>query len=137
MQTFAPEGRDIIAGFRKLDRQRLGKQRVETYQILRSLIGVSAGWRNHPATLMWEDYIPALAQYGIVNCHIWKERGYNDSLLPKFHAIARGFPGPCKMPKFLDDIAESHRSNLIRKYPEFYRPFWPDTPDNLEYVWRT
>lgn len=136
MQTFAPEGRDIVSGFQKLDRQRLGKQRVETYQILRALIGASDGWRNHPATLLWEDHIPALAQYGIVNCHVWKERGYKDSLLPKFHAIARGYPGSAQMPKFLDTIAESHRSNLIRKDPIFYGPLWPDTPPNLDYIWR-
>jgi len=43
------------------------------------------------------------------------------------------------MPMFMGntDFHESHRSNLIRKLPAYYRPLWPDVPDNLPYVWPT
>ena len=35
-----------------------------------------------------------------------------------------------------DDIFHrSHQSNLVRKFPEHYRPFFPDVPDDLPYVW--
>jgi hypothetical protein len=146
MQTFAPEGRLIDLGFQSLDYQRLGKQRVEAWQILNVLRGVDndgkpknhKGWVNHPATRMWEGHIAALALYGIRCCEEWKSRGYNDSLLPRFTSVFRDFvrygddPSP---PAFLDDIMESHRSNLIRKLPEHYQPLWPTTADNLPYVW--
>jgi hypothetical protein len=36
-----------------------------------------------------------------------------------------------------EDFHRSHRSNLLRKYPEHYRQFWPDEPDNLPYFWPT
>jgi hypothetical protein len=40
MQTFAPEGQDIHLGFQRLDYRRLGKQRVEAWQILNSIRGI-------------------------------------------------------------------------------------------------
>ena len=58
MQTFLP-----YKSFRKtalcLDNKRLGKQRVETLQILRALTGYynqSGAWLNHPAVKMWRGY---------------------------------------------------------------------------------
>lgn len=146
MQTFAPEGIHIDDGFRKLDYRRLGKQRVEAWQILNVLRGVDnegnpknhKGWVHHPATLMWDGHIAALALYGMRCCNEWKNRGYNDSMLPRFTAVFEQFvrwgDNP-HMPAFLNDIMESHRSNLIRKDPNHYRPFWPEVPDTLEYVW--
>ena len=146
MQTFAPEGRLIDQGFQSLDYRRLGKQRVEAWQILNVLRGVDndgnpkdhKGWVHHPATLIWEGRIAALTLSGMRCCTEWKSRGYKDSLYPRFHDVFRMFvrygddPTP---PLFLDDIMESHRSNLIRKLPEHYLPLWPDTADDLPYVW--
>jgi hypothetical protein len=146
MQTFAPEGRYLIGGFQALDYRRLGKQRVEAWQILNVLRGVDndgnpkehKGWVNHPATKMWEGHIAALALYGVECCREWKRRGYKDTMLPRFESVLRMFteygddPTP---PSFLDDICISHRSNLIRKLPEHYQPLWPDVADDLPYVW--
>ena len=148
MQTFAPEGRAIDHGFRALDYQRLGKQRVEAWQILNVLRGVDnegnpknhKGWVNHPATRMWDGHIAGLAFYGMLCCKEWISRGYNDSMLPRFEAVYVKYtewgddPTP---PAFLDDVMESHRSNLIRKLPEHYQPLWPDVSDDLPYVWPT
>lgn len=136
MQTFAPEGTDIWLGFERLDRQRLGKQRVETWQILRALLGLSDGWRNHPATKMWENDIPALAFYGYTNCSVWIDRGYRDSLQPRFLAVMQGYPGDTEPPEWLDMLKISHRSNLIRKDPDHYKKFWPDVADDIPYEWR-
>ena len=146
MQTFAPEGRAIDHGFRALDYQRLGKQRVEAWQILNVLRGVDnngdpknhKGWVNHPATKMWDGHITALAYYGVKCCEEWIQRGYKDTMLPRFTAVLNEFlryDGDPTPPEFLDDICISHRSNLIRKLPEHYQPLWPDVPDDLPYVW--
>lgn len=146
MQTFVPEGTDLDLGFHHLDYRRLGKQRVEAWQILNVLRGVDndgnpkehKGWVNHPATRMWEGRIASLAHYGFRCCAEWKRRGYQDSLQERFrgvldmHTYYGDDPTP---PSFLNDIMISHRSNLIRKDPEFYGPIWPDTPLGLEYIW--
>jgi len=136
MQTFLPY-EDFAASARVLDRQRLGKQRVEAWQILNALGGVSKGWVNHPATRMWRGYEQALAHYGDAMCYEWIARGYRDTLLERFQSfITHRFPVP---PPWLGNEALhlSHRSNLIRKMPDYYGPIWPDVPSDMPYVWPT
>jgi len=136
MQTFLP-----YADFRQtalvLDRQRLGKQRVEVKQILKALRGESKGWTRHPAVLMWRGYETALSLYGMEVCRAWRERGYKDSLLPEFTAIFVAGP-PLEKPPWLGDarIHLSHQSNLIRKDSVYYRPlFGEQVPEDLPYYW--
>ena len=52
MQTFLPH-RNFQKTAKSLDRQRLGKQRVETWQILQAITNLSYEWQNHPAVKMW------------------------------------------------------------------------------------
>lgn len=134
MQTFLPWA-DTAASLACLDRQRLGKQRVEALQILRALRGITTGWRGHPATKMWTGHDHALIDYGLTACRVWKSRGYVDNLEPQFLELDLG--GSPEMPWWFgqEDFHLSHRSNLVRKDPEYYRPFFGDVPDDLPYVW--
>lgn len=139
MQTFVPYGSDFELNAQCLDRQRLGKQRVETWQILTAFAGFS-GWRNHPATKMWASNPDALCHYGMAMCTEWIKRGYNDTMLPRFiGASSLESITFLDLPTWIDneEIVISHRSNLIRKKPEYYGPMWPDVPDDLPYVWPT
>ena len=95
MQTFLPYP-SFAESARVLDRARLGKQRVETYQILRANAGLTRGWVHHPAAVMWRGHSAALAEYGAAMCREWIERGYNDTLLDKIALF--GFPGNSPMP---------------------------------------
>ena len=36
---------------------------------------------------------------------------------------------------FDSELQRSHRSALVRKDPDHYRPHFPDVPDDLPYVW--
>lgn len=147
MQTFVPYGRAFAANAAVLDRQRLGKQRVEGLQILRTLKGITHGWANHPAVKMWDGYEDALGYYTIIICDTWTSYGYKDTcakkvreLLPHLTpAVVHYEPirGTIEIPKWLDDIevALSHRSNLIRKKPDWYGAVWPDVPNDLPYKW--
>lgn len=134
MQTFLPYKNFVRSAF-VLDRQRLGKQRVEAWQILRALTGQSSGWVNHPATKMWSGYENELSFYGICICEEWLSRGYKDSLLPKF--VDYFDSSIYEPPLWLGDsqFHMSHRSNLLRKLPKHYRRYWKKTPDDLPYVW--
>lgn len=135
MQTFLPYS-DFAQSALCLDRQRLGKQRVEAKQILLALTQPGYGWQNHPAVKMWRGHEMWLSYYGWCVCREWKSRGYNDSLQDWFAARYDEHPYT-HYPEWLRDSALhlSHRSNLIRKLPEHYRPLWPDVPDDLPYVW--
>lgn len=135
MQTFLPYA-DFKRSAQVLDYRRLGKQRVETWQLIRAINGETRGWRNHPAAVMWRDHVPALAVYGKVICEEWIRRGYNDSMLPRFELIISGSED-LQLPAWLgnENFHESHRSNLLRKFPEHYRMHWPELSDDLPYVW--
>lgn len=138
MQTFLPivVPKDPYSSFGMsayvLDRKRLGKQRVEALQIYRTLTGVSKGWRNHPAVRMWRGYELALCAYGRIMCVEWEKRGYKDTCFDKFPLpVGPVFPEWMWRPEF----SASHRSNLLRKDPEWYGQWgWTEPPD-LPYVW--
>lgn len=131
MQTFLPYP-DFTESAQALDYKRLGKQRVEAWQILRALQGLTKGWRNHPAVLMWAGYEPALKAYGEAMCREWIARGYKDTMLERFVCVE-----PIILPDWLGDskLHISHQSNLIRKYPEYYIPKFPNIPNDLPYHW--
>lgn len=140
MQTFLPYP-DFVQTARVLDYRRLGKQRVETKQLILALTQPKYGWKNHPAAKMWVGYVPLLAEYGRVVCKEWRDRGYNDSLLPFFEgfdlSFFEGFDDVRELPPWLGDekFHASHRSNLLRKDMEFYSQWgWTD-PIDLPYVW--
>lgn len=132
MQTFLPlpsfKGSAAV-----LDYRRLGKQRVEVYQVLRTLLGFSEGWKNHPCTKMWKGYEGALQCYGLDICEEWVKRGYRDTLTDK---IKQFETPPFEQPPWItEEFCNSHKSNLLRKDPVFYGKYNWDVPDNLPYIW--
>lgn len=157
MQTFLPYP-DFFRSAEVLDVRRLGKQRVEALQLLNALSPDYAlrGWRNHPARIMWSGFPSALAFYGVVICRRWTGMGYRDTCREKLlNALAAMGGDSCEerleqryrnafsgkgrdfLPPWLGDgsFHSSHRSNLLRKDPEWYGRFgWVEGPD-LPYVW--
>lgn len=139
MQTFLPYQHPRACAL-VLDQQRLGKQRVECLQILNTLTGRSNGWWSHPAVLMWRGYEPQLLAYSLTICEVWRERGFNDTVLDTLQLIGEvdGIePDFDHLPAWCNEaLCWTHRSNLIRKWPEWYRRFFGDAiPDDLDYIW--
>ena len=134
MQTFLPDHSYFVSA-RILDRQRLGKQRVEAYQILRALRGESKGWVNHPATRMWRGYERSLILYTQVMCDEWTSRGYKDSIKDKVAVMLPDHPDYVSPPWLTYDLIRTHQSNLVRKDPTYYQPMFPGVPDDLAYLW--
>src|ERR1700712_4663814 len=77
MQTFLPYS-TFLASAAVLDDRRLGKQRVEGFQILRALVFPNYAWKQHPAVRMWRGFVPALVAYGVACCDVWTSRGFSD-----------------------------------------------------------
>lgn len=142
MQTFLPYP-DFEKTAKCLDYRRLGKQRVEAYQILKCLIIKESRWYHHPAVLMWKGYEGALAQYAIAICNEWIKRGYKDTLRCKILEII----DPTNLhddefillPWWFDNkyIYISHQSNLVRKFPEHYQKYFPGVSNDIPYYWPT
>ncbi|PRY13913.1 MSMEG_6728 family protein [Kineococcus rhizosphaerae] len=136
MQTFLPYP-DFARSAAVLDGPRLGKQRVETLQVLRALELPDYGWANHPAVRMWRGYTPALVAYGLAVVAEWTRTGRADTTGPQIAEFAPDAATRTALPPWVGDEAlhRSHRSALLRKDPEFYRPLFGDEPDDLPYVW--
>jgi hypothetical protein len=140
MQTFLPYA-SFARSAEALDVPRLGKQRVETFQLLRANTIPDYGWRHHPAAKMWRGHLPALVVYGLAMTDAWTATGRADTVREKILAFAPEVDGLAQedldLPPWIGDEAFhlSHRSNLVRKDPEFYRPRFGDIPDDLPYIW--
>lgn len=109
MQTFIPLAHSYAASVAVLDYQRLGKQRVETMQLVTAITGLAfptdkevaggkvegrifnrgqhRGWQHHPAAVMWSDNVLALLAYQEATCDEWEARGYLDTCREKTRAL--------------------------------------------------
>ena len=129
MQTFLPYP-DFKKSLQALDYRRLGKQRVEAYQIIRA-VKYGGGWQNHPAVKMWRGHVNALKLYYNLSLDEWFKRGYRNNM--------RKMPirGKIAYPQWFgrNCFHASHRSNLLRKDLNFYGRYnWSEPPD-LPYLW--
>lgn len=127
MQTFLPF-ESMRVSLTILDRQRLGKQRVEAMQIVNSLLDPNYGYRHHPVKLLWQNHIDALRLYHNICLEIWESRGYANNML--YYDL----PSVIMLPVFSTALHESHASNLLRKDFTYYSQFVDVAPD-LAYVW--
>lgn len=135
MQTFMPFG-TVTESAAVLDDVRLNKQRIEAKQIYQVLTGETRAWRHHPAVGMWRDRLSALADYGYLMCREWSSRGGRDDAGLGAWFDERRDP-EVSLPEWTGhpDVQLSHRSNLIRKDPEFYRPRFPGVAAGMPYLW--
>src|SRR5579883_2297362 len=114
MQTFLPyPAFEDVATI--LDYRRLGKQRVEGYQILNILAkppDYKGAWINHPAVKIW--------------------RGFRNNMC--LYEISRD---ELRFPWWLGDprLHDSHKSNLLRKDYHYYSQFHWNVPPDLPYFW--
>lgn len=154
MQTFLPYP-SFADSAKTLDQKRLGKQRVEAYQLLLQICGLKMvdypewaprlGLWRHPAGAMWVGHEIQLLEYIRAVCDEWTGRGYRDTVRDKAGlvlAIAQEPSWSDELPSWVGDpdFHRSHRSNLLSKDMDYYRDQFPeDVPaegeDFLEYIW--
>lgn len=138
MQVFLPYP-DFKKSLESLDNKRLGKQRVETYQLIAGLEGrptktgkpYSKGRVNHPISQMFRDNLPALKQYLNDSIDVWVARGKNNTMQKEV------INEEIIMPHWFgnEEFHRSHRANLLRKDAEYYGAHgWADNP-TLPYRW--
>ena len=80
---------------------------------------------------MWRGYENALAFYKDLCIEEWVRRGYKNTMQKEESY------GAIRLPGWLgrEDIHASHRSNLLKKDPEFYGKYGWTEPDDIDYVW--
>lgn len=160
MITFLPYP-DFEKSAKVLDRQRLGKQRLEAKQILEINLTVMTRdkydceipdfipeelqakiWgknldriphENQPAVRMWRTYETYLAIYGMVICGEWISRGYKDNLFDFFDSIYQQGSIDEDCPPWLGLVKfhVSHQAKLLSKDYQHYHPYFGDFAQNL------
>ena len=120
-----------------LDKKRLNKQIIEVKQLIKAIQGETKAWRNHPVTVMYENYLNFLRGYK--NCLIaYKENRIQD---------AEFFSKWCDRtkPDFLKDCGwyfENMKNRLFTKDKQHYLQYFPtavESYSNYYYVrgeWR-
>lgn len=134
---------------KKLDYQRLGKQRVEAAQLIDILDYYDEhgempdqGWTNHTATKMWIGHTNALKTYFNYVVKLWIKLGYENNYeyfdVPKceiltceFDGVTATFSGKANentFPKWFSfpPFYMSHRAALVMKKPDFYTELFLD-----------
>jgi len=114
MQTFITDSNPIICA-KHLDNKRLGKQRVEAFQILNT-IEKGGGWSNHPCVKMWIGHELSLKYYFNSMVDEWIWRGFKNTMV-KYSNF------DIQMPWWfsLEPLQKSHRAALLRKNSNFYK----------------
>lgn len=145
MQTFLPY-KSFIDSLECLDDDRLGKQRVEAMQIVNALTGERRKtfptpfddesnpeiWKNHTASRMWKDHIPALRHYHNLAIDVWVARG-KQNYMDKYDLSGLKIRKPYWL--YWPEFCASHRAALLFKFPEHYSQFgWTEKPE-LNYIW--
>ncbi len=143
VNTFVPWA-DVQACAKALDYKRLGKQRVEAWQLWRILMGKGKlmpdgtegppikGWVNHPAALMWKGHTCFLAKYMNAMIDEWVARGYRNTMKKIAHCS-----NPRPPPWWgWEPMHLSHQAALNRKNPEYYH-FEVGRWGDWGYIWPT
>lgn len=129
MQTFLPYP-DFVLSTKVLDSRRLGKQRVESRQILNALHDNVNRWRSHPAVRMWKGCEDALVAYSNECITEWINRGYNNNM-PIIPIHNYTLPWWFGVNRFHD----SHKAALLFKAPDWYQKFGWNVEPKIEYWW--
>lgn len=141
MNTFLPT-QDFAESAAALATKRLGKQRLEALTLLRTLLGRSAAFGDHPVAALWRGHEPALARYGLIMATEWRRRGLADSALPQIAELAHqlvGYGRAIVDPPWVGDerVHASHRAALLAEDTDHYRALgWVELPSE-ELFWPT
>lgn len=163
VNTFLPYP-DIKKSAQSLDRERLGKQRLEAYEIIllleeydRTGVIPTKGWSSHPAFRSWLGFTNHLKVYFNFIVREWIERGYKNNM-PLYpidetpYNIVQIFYDGSRFVYETDKINEysfplwvgfppfylSHQAALLRKNPQYYKFMYHETLIpfiNVGYLW--
>lgn len=146
VNTFLPYA-DFDRSIRCLDLKRLGKQRVEAYQIwlaLKYTTETKSAWINHPAVQMWKGYEKALELYILKCMNEWSKhttkggKPFSNTKMAENiekHGIGKNLSNIRYPPWFGNKIFhQSMKAKLYHKNPMHYSMF-EKYRHITDYVW--
>ena len=101
--------------FNILDKRRLRKQLLESNQILRTLVGASEAWKNHPCILQYKDHIFWLSNYNKCLFH-YINSGSNCPQVQHYNRLCEESKPYFHTEEFLNQM----KRRLYTKDPDYY-----------------
>ncbi len=141
MRTYLPYA-DFAKCAACFSNRRLNKQRHDALEILYMIHDIPhptrgrQGFYNSPPKKCWQNYVGALAAYGLALCAEWSARNEKpDPCRDRFERYAKH--ASATLPPWLNDPAmhRSHQAVLARQEPEHYRDFVADPEDEKVFYW--
>lgn len=127
-----------------IDTDLLATQRVDAWQLFTSFIyDTQLVAESHPVWRCWVGYEAAVAAYGAATDAALAARSIGHGGLGMHFARGieelrtAGEEETFVMPPWTDDadVLRSHRSNMVRRWPEHYADTWRGTPALMPYLW--
>jgi len=111
MQIFLPFA-DFIKSLTALDSKRLGKQRIEAFQLWLAITNRTnkVGWKRHPLVKMWQGFEVALRDYICKSVEIFGSRKTKDG---------KRFYDNTKMLEYIDKYDLKIKSDEVITLPSF------------------
>jgi len=111
MQIFLPFA-DFIKSLNALDSKRLGKQRLEAFELWMVITGrvTKSGWLRHPLVRMWKGFEVAIREYICKSVEIFGSRKTKDG---------KRFFDNTKMLEYIDKYDLKVKSNEVIALPDF------------------
>ena len=122
-----------------LDSDMLMQLAQESSELVREMLTV--GENQSPTVRMWQGYEVALAAYSASMEVELATRGVFTHLhletATLIRDLGRSDDNEYDAPPWLEDadVLRSHRSNLVRRWPEQYGNSWAKTPELWPYIW--
>lgn len=144
LQTLLPQI-NFFQALGHLDNATLSRQRLEAASIFKVLVNragnsteiVKVAKRSADA---WRGYEYGLAVYAMAACKVWSDRRLgHDTITANIALIlkTRGISKDYKLPPWIGDlwVHRSHRSQLVTADPKYYGGKWPNTPEQMPFIW--
>lgn len=131
----------IFDTFDDMEADLLATQRADAWALFTTMVYDSGQVaETHPVYRGWLGYHAALAAYGaaadvaLAARHIGRG-GLAGHFAGAVEQLRQSGPDPVVMPPWFEDtdVLRSHRSNIIRRWPE-YADVWPGTPERMPYL---
>lgn len=134
MHTFLPKI-NFHASLRLLRDEELHQQRLDGLKVLEYLKDEDDDPED-PCAESWRGFEYGLIVYTLAACSVWRlERRKTCSVWKEIKALEKGDPRKVyALPSWVGDIDvhRSHRAELIRRAPSFYRPLFPGNDEEMD-----
>lgn len=124
---------EVYAPTTKIEAVKSAEQVLNVLHQLDPPFVVNAYW-DLPAVQAWRGHELSLCNFALMLCEQLGDVDKISFFEEQLHNATDGSMEPPAWMK-MEEVNLSHRSELIRQSPYFYKKLWPETPTDLPLIW--